>query len=337
MPRFNISVRMDLLLKQLGLGILLFLCPESFGFAQTEAQKERVVVGAYINDIQNLELKTHSYAVDLYVWFKWKNPKANPVENVEFMNPFDLWGHSRRNSYEKPAKLPSGEYYQVVRTQGKFSHKFNFSNYPFDRQVLTIEFEDNSCDVAQFVADQESVAVNPDLTIPGFIVGSPTLTIKDTPYPTHFGDTRNKGTGGGEVCSRVTLELPIIRPALTYSIKLLLPILCVIFCAALMFLFNPTYVDSRVGIGITALLTIVALQITLNEDLPEIDYLVLIDKIYLAAYLYVIAGLAVVVKTTWMLERNDVKKAIQVDRVSLIVLTAGFFFTMCLLVGLSLF
>ena len=44
------------------------------------------------------------------------------------------------------------------------------------------------------------------------------------------------------------------------------------------------------------------LQITLNEDLPEIDYLVLIDKIYLAAYFYVLLGLGIVVKTAYMIE-----------------------------------
>jgi hypothetical protein len=99
-----------------------------------------------------------------------------------------------------------------------------------------------------------------------------------------------------------------------------------VFCAALMFLFNPTYVDARVGIGITALLTIVALQITLNGNLPEIDYLVLMDKIYLGAYLYVIAGLAVVVKTTWMIEKSAaaLKRVNAIHRMSLIGLTLAY-------------
>jgi hypothetical protein len=95
------------------------------------------------------------------------------------------------------------------------------------------------------------------------------------------------------------------------------------FAAALMFLFSPNYVDSRVGIGITALLTIVALQITLNEDLPEIDYLVLIDKIYLSGYLFVISGLGLVVKTTWMIEKDPeaLLAASQLSRRGLLVLT----------------
>jgi hypothetical protein len=130
----------------------------------------------------------------------------------------------------------------------------------------------------------------------------------------------------------VTLNVPIARPVLTYGVKLLLPILCVTFCAGLMFLFHPKHVDARVELGITALLTIVALQITLNNDLPEVAYLILLDKIYLGAYLFVIAGLAVVVKTTWLLESKDVQRAIRLERRSLVFLSLLYLTSMWFLI-----
>ena len=52
-----------------------------------------VTVGVYINDIQQLDLQTHSYAMDFYVWLRWKNPDINPAAKLEYMNPFQLWGH----------------------------------------------------------------------------------------------------------------------------------------------------------------------------------------------------------------------------------------------------
>jgi len=149
-------------------------------------------------------------------------------------------------------------------------------------------------------------------------------------YPTDFGE------GKRHSYSRVRFELPIRRPLLTYGAKLLVPILCVILCAGLMFLFHPKYVDSRVGIGITALLTVVALQITLNDELPEISYLVLMDKVYLGAYLFMLSSLGVVVRTTWLIERGNVARAIKVDRQALTVLLSLFLGGTALLIFASL-
>jgi hypothetical protein len=65
------------------------------GAAGGGGKPEVVKVGALINDIQQLDLQTHSYAVDIYLWFKWRNPDIDPSRTFEFLNPFELWGHIR--------------------------------------------------------------------------------------------------------------------------------------------------------------------------------------------------------------------------------------------------
>ncbi len=285
---------------------------------------EQVTVGAYVHDIHSMDLRNHSFHADIYVWFKWKKPDIDPAASVEVMNPAELWALSRVPSYDQPVELPSGERLQVLRFQGNFAEKFDLTNYPFDPQSVHIDFEDSRDDktALAYVADQAGITINPKLRLPGYQIGKPKLLIEDISYPTAFGDTRPEFTG--RVYSRIRLEMPITRPVLPNALKLLIPLLCVVFCASLMYLFKPPHVDARVGIGITALLTVVALQITLNEDLPEVDYIVLIDKLYLLTYLYVIAGLAIVVKTTWMLDGGalELERAIKLDRRYLILLTA---------------
>lgn len=287
---------------------------------------ENVTVGAYLNDIQNLDLKSHSYSVDIYLWFRWKDKSLDPASSFEFMNPYELWGHVRTKVYPEPVRLPSGDYYQVVRNQGRFSRKLKLYDYPFDEQNLAVELEDTdlTTDKLVYVPDMKGLIVNPSLELPGFTLGAPEIKVGEVSYSTSFGDPRPPPRTAH---SRVTLNILVARPVLTYGVKLLLPILCVIFCAALMFLFHPKHVDSRVGIGITAMLTIVALQITLNDDFPEVAYLVFMDKVYLCAYLYVIAGLAVVVKTTWLLESKDYQRAIRLDRRSLVFLSVAYLAT----------
>ena len=295
--------------------------------ATSGAAGERVVVGAYVNDITALDLRTHSWSADVYVWFRWKDPETDPEKDptidpattVGFVNAFELWGHTRTTDQEKPRFFPeTGERYQVVRQQGRFSTKFDLTAYPFDRQVLTIELEEQALelDAVEFVPDEEPIVVNPQLLLPGFVLGQARLVVEPYEYPTGFGEPGHRRAR----FSRVRIEIPIQRPALTHGVKFLLPILCVVACAAMLFFFDPKFVESRAEFGITSLLTIVALQITLNEDLPEIDYLVLIDKLYLAAYFFVIASLGVVVRSSWLINRGEDQRAIRIDRRSLLAL-----------------
>lgn len=90
---------------------------------------------------------------------------------------------------------------------------------------------------------------------------------------------------------------------------MLLPVLCVVFGASLMLRLKVTYIDARLGVGITSLLTVVAIQLAANETMPSVDYLVLMDKIHLAAYSYVLAGLGIVLVTARRLEDNVAEEA----------------------------
>jgi hypothetical protein len=111
---------------------------------------------------------------------------------------------------------------------------------------------------------------------------------------------------------------------LTFALKLLLPVFSVLLCALLMFLLDPTYVDLRINVGITSLLAIVVLQMTLNQDVPEIGYLMLIDKIYLCAYAFVVIGLILVVWTVRLVRQEKHEAAWALQRRSLFTLTLTF-------------
>jgi hypothetical protein len=68
----------------------------------------KVVVGAYINDIQELDFKTNNYAIDLYVWFRWKAPDVDPSKTMEFMNRYASDANMRDELYDKPKSMPDG-------------------------------------------------------------------------------------------------------------------------------------------------------------------------------------------------------------------------------------
>ncbi len=132
--------------------------------------------------------------------------------------------------------------------------------------------------------------------------------------------------------SRARIEVPMSRPPVPHLIKMLLPVVCVVLCASMMFLFRPAYVDSRVELGITSLLTVVALQMTLGQELPDVAYLVLVDKVYVATYLYVMAAIGVVVKTTHLNDDGDAAGALRVNRLGMLTATVTYFSALGLLI-----
>ncbi|MFN8160828.1 MAG: hypothetical protein U0R52_07270 [Solirubrobacterales bacterium] len=289
-----------------------------------------VRVGALINDIQQLDLQSHSYNVDMYLWFKWRDPEIDPSRSFEFLNAFELWGHILTYATSKPERLPNGDYYQVLRNQGKFNTKLPLERYPFDTQHLTVTIEDSDSDSNDlvFVPDRDPIAMSPDLTLPGWDIGDPTLTVVDNRYPTDFGNPSAEDAA----YSRIVIDLPVTRPAFTYAMKLLLPMLLVALTAALSLSVHPRYVEGRIGIGITALLTLVALQLTDNSSLPDVNYLILLDKLYIASYAFVVLTLAIIVRNSWVDAEGDVAAAVRADRRGLIFLTVSYF----VVVGLTL-
>jgi hypothetical protein len=288
-----------------------------------------VRVGALINDVQQLDLQSHSYNVDMYMWFKWDNPDIDPSRSFEFLNAFEFWGHILTYETSKPERLPDGSYYQVLRNQGKFNTKLPLEEYPFDTQHLTMVFEDSTEDESGmvFVPDDDPIALSRDLAIPGWEIGEPTLEVASNVYDSNFGDPRFEEIS----YSRATIDLPLERPAGTYALKLLLPLLLVALTAALSLMVHPQYVEGRVGIGITALLTLVALQITSNSSLPEVDYLILLDKLYIASYAFVVLTMAIIVKNSWVDATGDISAAVRADRSSLALLTVVYFVVSALL------
>jgi hypothetical protein len=100
-----------------------------------------------------------------------------------------------------------------------------------------------------------------------------------------------------------------------------------------MFWVPPQFVEGRVGLGITSVPILVALQLTLNADLPDVDYLMMLDKLYIAGYLFDFAALACV---AWLTNRylHDLSGArvIALDHRMLVVLVSAF----CVLVLLAL-
>jgi hypothetical protein len=259
------------------------------------AGPSEVKVGLYINDIQSIDLHTYSFVADVYVWFRDSDPVILPGSSFEWMNMFAPDDHVQTATYETPQPQPDGSEYQVFRHQGPFAAKFSIKTYPFDTHELTIDIEDREWDASRLVYSADDVSINPNIELPGFIIGKPAISVVNKPYPTAFGDLAAPTPAP---YSRVIVSLPISRPILSGITKALLPVFIVVLVAAAALLLSPSHVEARVGLSITALLTLVALQFNATTGLPDVGYLLMLDQIYLTSYGFVLLVVALLVMST---------------------------------------
>ena len=286
--------------------------------ARADSGPDTVIVGAYVKDIQDIDLQSESFTLDFYLWFRWKNPAINPASTVETMtsNGFQntttssTGGVVGKPLYDAPVDLPDGYKYQVLRFQGVFSRKLLLQEYPFDTQTLRVALKDERSDVRKlnYVIDKKPISMNKSLliSIPGFSLGDPTLFIMDHAYETDFGDT---SAPADIPYSCIVIEIRATRNMLPYLVKIVLPIFIVILITSLIYVLPARLEEARAGIGVTAMLTMVALQWTADSSLPSVEYLTMLDLLYILSMLYILAAMAYTVVASRR-NRHEVAQAL---------------------------
>jgi len=294
-------------IRALILLVLMTLMGSLWASAQDDTPPPRTVtVGVYINDIQAIDLRTHSYSIDFYLWFRWMGDDIDPSQGFELMNRFDPEAHVEEMLYDEPKAQPDGSLYQIVRHQGLFSSKFPVGRYPFDSQRLLISVEDvdAGAQVLQYVPDTDVLVLNPEIELPGYQIQPAYVEFRDKPYATAFGDLAEADTSA---YARAEFFVPIRRPVIAGIFKTFIPVLLIVLAAAFALLLDPTHVEARIGLAITALLTLVAMQFTMQAGLPEVAYLTLLDQVYLISYFYVLVVIGLVVRGTRVDEQGSIQ------------------------------
>ncbi|MCW2967992.1 MAG: hypothetical protein JWM71_1764, partial [Solirubrobacteraceae bacterium] len=192
-----------------------------------------------------------------------------------------------KNGQEKPTKLADGEWYQTARISTGARADFALGRYPLDQQTLDIRFENNTYDDKQlvYVPDVGHMARHPQLDVAGWGVKGSSIGAVLHRYGTDFGVV-----GGGAAASdysQVVFSTHIERPVSHFLIKLFIPLLVALLATIGSLFMREDESDVRPAVAAMGLLAIVFLQQSYAGDLPATAPGVLLDQIYLAAYVVV--------------------------------------------------
>lgn len=255
----------------------------------------QVNVGLYAINIHDLDIKSDSYYLSAYVWLRWRGEAFDPLSSLEFINAVNKVDLSVEKLEEAPIVLGDGSYYQSVHVEGRFFQPFDLRRYPLDQQHLTLIIENANADYGQvvYVPDTFAMGYTKDIVIPGWELKGLGAHAYLHDYGTNFGQT---GISGTSTFSTVKFAFSIERHASFFLWKLLVPLITVLMTNWFALLLSPATFEVRIALPSTALLTIVFMREAAVDAIPECPSLVLMDKVYLIAYVFIIITLLQVIR-----------------------------------------
>jgi hypothetical protein len=175
-----------------------------------------------------------------------------------------------------------------MRVEGRFVQPFSLADYPLDGQKLSIMVEDNTngAEAVSYVIDTDASGIGDSLQIPGWKLSGWSSQVFTHEYGTSFGEEATPTS-----YSAAQFSIDITRPLSFFFWKLLLPLFIVLLAALSALLIRPQDLDIRSALPAGALLTAIFLQKSYSDGLPDLGYLILMDKIYLVVYAIIVLTL----------------------------------------------
>ena len=325
-----------LLLRRLATVAAVLAASISFA-AEPPREPVKVFIGVHVIDLRSVDVRAQSFAADFYVWLRFKadgmdEARITAVSNLEPVN-------GKFDSKEViDDKLVGDEKYLCYRVTGTFFFVPDLRNYPFDKQTLPITLESTSLEVdeVQFVDDRASYersggaedrwGLSPTLFVPDYFFLNVHRRVFEGSYPTDFGDPSK--VKSGTRYTRFAIEPSFEREYWSYAFKILIPLLIILAMAYLVFFLPPDQLDTAASVAMTALLSCMAYNVAVTQNMPEIGYLVLSDKFFIATYVLLLLTLGQTFVSFKLDAAGQPERALKVDktaRIAFPILVAGIF------------
>ena len=284
--------------------------------APTVPAARQIEVGMHIKNIYNLSLKDKTFTADGWFWLKWPESIQQLIESdqipitelVELVNQVESYDAKLEPDSAEPERLEGGRYLQLFRFSSKFyDDQQNLRPFPFENLELPINLEVRP---SQFSMGDQGVVLVPKLlanelqgdsiALNGYSVLGAASSSAIHSYTTTFGE---EGIANAGDYSMATFEIRYRTNGWAAFYRYVLPWVAVMVILLIAPNLEGNLNDLRLTIPSTALLTLVFLQEGAHSELPALDYLTFLDKIYLFGYLVATAEFCLFVWGTNLISR----------------------------------
>ncbi len=287
----------------------------------------RVGAALFVTELREIDAVRDDYAFRGYLRATWCDPRLAFDPDAEGTRERVTMGAEAEREVARiwfPAGFPVNrvggldisERVLRIRYDGTVQHDLNVSlrvaadfdlrRFPFDRQLLELEIESFRWteESLVWVPDEAGTGFSEDFEIPEWRIARVGSRVETA-----------RALRSSDPFSRFVFEIEVEREAGFYVWKVMLPLIIIVGLSWSVFWMTEERVAGRSRITATGVLTIVAYQFVVAEELPRIAYLTLLDKMMILSFVL----LAVTVVESLVIARyqeDDMPRALRIDRAS---------------------
>ena len=261
----------------------------------------RVAIGFYLEAIDGLSLQDSRWTAVIDVWCRWADDGVDDgtddgTGDDAAFDPFDhlIAVNGRITDRKLLDRIDDGPaHYELQRLTVDFSKVFQIVNFPLDRHLLIVSFENSALPRQQllFVPDTAASAVSLRARLPGYRI----LRAHAMEMPHSYRTSRGRPDVPAD--ARATHSQPrfaivIDRAGWGLFAKMFQAMFVAVAVALLACFIKPIHVDPRFGLGIGALFAAVANAYLVGAHMPEGSGFSLADVVNLLGIVTILVTLA---------------------------------------------
>jgi len=286
------------------------------------------------NELTDLNAKDGTFRADFYLWFRFRdNFDENKIDFINAATPIDLGKPIVETmSEDAQGKITTKTY----RVRGRFKINMDFASYPFDKQQLSIRFRHASLTREKLIYAVDTLGLqmkqlgkegilgkfarNRVFSIGGWAVERISLFQNIKKNDSTLGIAQTFGSRQRIEYSQFNAEVGIQRLVLSFILKNLLPIVfLVVLGYATFFIPIPTTgFPVRMALGTNMIVTTSLFHLRLASNIPDIDYIVLIEYVFYCVYLLAIFTLSLSIGSYFLITMKPPAFEKKIERLNLI-------------------
>lgn len=265
--------------------------------------------------------------VDMFATFTWVDSRLKDFAGCRFVKT-EVWFPRvvllnssnlralNQNALNQVSVGEGGHVFYRQRFTGDISSYHDLRRFPFDSHEFQIDIatpEANAEEVL-LIADAQNTWISDVLNIEGWNVQGVEISGKIDTFREVDADV-----------SMITLTIKADRNPDYFLYRVMLLLMFVVFMSWAIFWIPPNRFEFQIGLGATSMLTSIAFNLSVANNLPQLGYLTILDKMLIWSIFLVFLSIAEALTTGLLVIRERESLALSIDRASRLVFPALLF------------